>query len=240
MLAFLGNSVQGLNFTSWRLAYNPVCLPVLTYGCQLWYSGKQTTLINKLQVVQNEGIQRIMGCFRTAPWELLHQFLNILPMDLHIQKIVDNSALCLYRLPRASQLLKRLGEPWSSPSLEDHPLPTLVQCKVKTPLRMLAEQVKASGPRINIYPATPQDAPTWGGRVACPLLPTMEDRKTHITALIELRQEGNYPIIFFSSVLSNKGRHDNKMLSTALAVLYFAGKEWGHTEWQHCHGLAGL
>jgi hypothetical protein len=60
-LALLGNSVRGLDFASWRLAYNAVCLPVLTYGCQLWYSGKQKTLINKLQVVQNEGIRKDHG-----------------------------------------------------------------------------------------------------------------------------------------------------------------------------------
>ncbi len=55
-LQLLGNSVRGLDFAQWRLAYNAICLPVLTYGCQLWYTGKQKKLANKLQVVQNEGV----------------------------------------------------------------------------------------------------------------------------------------------------------------------------------------
>ncbi|KAH9993134.1 hypothetical protein BJV74DRAFT_771184, partial [Russula compacta] len=36
-LQLLGNSVRGLNHASWRLMYNTICLPVLTYGCQLWF-----------------------------------------------------------------------------------------------------------------------------------------------------------------------------------------------------------
>jgi hypothetical protein len=35
VLQLLGNSVRGLKHAKWRLAYNTICLPVLTYGCQL-------------------------------------------------------------------------------------------------------------------------------------------------------------------------------------------------------------
>jgi len=37
-LQLLGNSVRGLDHARWKLAYNAICLPVLTYGCQLWYN----------------------------------------------------------------------------------------------------------------------------------------------------------------------------------------------------------
>jgi hypothetical protein len=53
-LQLLGNSVRGLDQARWRLAYNAICLPVLTYGCQLWFTGKQVTLVKKLQTVQND------------------------------------------------------------------------------------------------------------------------------------------------------------------------------------------
>ena len=39
-LQLLGNLVCGLDFANWRMAYNIICLPVLTYGCQLWFTGK--------------------------------------------------------------------------------------------------------------------------------------------------------------------------------------------------------
>jgi hypothetical protein len=66
-LQLLGNSVRGLDHTRWRLAYNAICLPVLTYGCQLWFTGKQVGLVKKLQRVQNEAVKVISGAFRTAP-----------------------------------------------------------------------------------------------------------------------------------------------------------------------------
>ena len=66
-LQLLRNSVRGLDQASWRLAYITICLPVLTYGCQLWYKGKQVTLVKKLQTVQNEAVRIISGTLRTAP-----------------------------------------------------------------------------------------------------------------------------------------------------------------------------
>jgi hypothetical protein len=40
-------------------------------------------------------------------------------------------------------------------------------------------------------------------------------------------------MIFHAGVLSNKDRDDEKTLGAASAVLYFGGKEWGHTERQY-------
>ena len=83
-LQILGNSIRGLNFAQWRLAFNTIFLPVLTYGCQLWFTGKQKGLVKKLQTMQNEAIRIISGTFRTTPRDLLHQLLNIFPIDLHL------------------------------------------------------------------------------------------------------------------------------------------------------------
>jgi len=96
-LQLLGNSVRGLDHARWRLAYNAICLPVLTYGCQLWYTGQQKGLVKKLQLVQNEAVRVIAGAFRTTPRESLHQLLTILPMDLRLDMLTQNAALRLYR-----------------------------------------------------------------------------------------------------------------------------------------------
>ena len=92
-LQLLGNSVRGLDQASWRLAYHAICLPVLTYGCQLWFTGKQITLTKKLQTVQNEAVKIISGTFRTTLREPLHQLLNILPMRMRLNMIAQNAAL---------------------------------------------------------------------------------------------------------------------------------------------------
>jgi hypothetical protein len=97
-LQLLGNSIQGLNFAQWRLAYNAICSPVLTYSCQLWFASKQKGLVKKLQVVQNEVVRIISGTFCTTLREPLHQMLNVFPVDLHLCMLTDNAALWLYRL----------------------------------------------------------------------------------------------------------------------------------------------
>jgi len=50
------------------------------------------------------------------------------------------------------------------------------------------------------------------------------------TRLADLRVVGTTPIIFINAAYMNKGRQDDKSLGAAAAVLYYEGKEWGHTE----------
>jgi hypothetical protein len=37
VLQVLGNSICRLSMANWRLVLNTVCLPVMTWGCQLWF-----------------------------------------------------------------------------------------------------------------------------------------------------------------------------------------------------------
>lgn len=171
-LQLLGNSVRGLSAANWRLVYNAVCLPVLTYGCQLWFTGQQKTLIKKLQVVQNEGVKIIAGAFRTAPCDALHEHLRIFPMHIRVNMLTKTSALRLYRLPNQSQLLCRLGDDWHKPSQDDLPSPVPAnpprpgpRAKI-SPLEALARRVPANGPRCNELAVAPWEAPNWGHRLA--------------------------------------------------------------------------
>ena len=227
-LQLLSNSVRGLDFAQWRLAYNAICLPVLTYGCQLWYTGKQKKLTNKLQVVQNEGVRLIAGAFRTTPREPLQQLFNILPIDLRLRMLTDNSALRLYRLQSSSQVLLRLGGDWAPNPSE--PIPTPVRSKAKTALRALASRVAANGKRIEAFPDLPEGAPRWEDRVLIRVPLKREEQEAHKEHLVNQYNAGNTPQIFMAGVLSNKGRHDGKSITTAVAVLYHKGSEWGHTE----------
>ena len=97
-LQILGNSICGLDHARWRLAYNTICLPVLTYRCQMWFTGKQKTLLKKLQTVQYEAARIISGKFCTMLWEPLHQLLTIFPMEVRLNMLLQNSALYLYKV----------------------------------------------------------------------------------------------------------------------------------------------
>ena len=226
-LQLLGNSVRGLDQASWRLAYNAICLPILTYGCQLWYRGKQVTLVKKLQTVQNDAVRIISGTFRTAPREPLHQLLTILPMDLRLNMITQNTALRLYKVPKESQLLIRLGGAWHVPSPIDLPLPTPNKSRAITTLRTLAARVPTDGPRIDPFPELPPGAPSWNGRTK--LIPKHTDWDYHevTNALTEACREGHTVNIFCDAVISNKDRDDGKQVGAASAVLYHEGREHG-------------
>ena len=162
-LQILGNSICRLDHARWRLAYNTICLPVLTYRCQMWFTSKQKTLIKKLQTVQNEVVRIILGTFCTMPQEPLHQLLTIFPMEVRLNMLLQNSALCLYKVPQESQLLRCLKGEWHTPDPSDPPLPTPNNNNAASTLCKLAAYVPANGPHINPFPSTPATAPDWNG-----------------------------------------------------------------------------
>ena len=167
-LQILGNSVHSISFTQWRLVFNAVCLLVLTYGCQLWYTRKQVSLILKLQRVQNEVVRVISGSFSIAPRDPLHQILSIPPMDLRLNMLTLSSTLRLYRLPHDSQPLKCLSGPWSEHSEHDLPIPAPPCKATKTALKWLALHIPSNGPHIEACPLTPPPLQPHTGTDASP------------------------------------------------------------------------
>ena len=93
-----------------RLVFNAVCLPVLSYRCQLWANAHNyKTLVNKAQLVFNEGVKVISGTFQTTPHEPLHELTRVLPARHFFDKLTATSALGLYHVPVTSQLRSCLG-----------------------------------------------------------------------------------------------------------------------------------
>jgi hypothetical protein len=89
------------------------------------------------------------------------------------EKLTYTSALCLYRLPRESQILRRLGTDWYSPGQGDLPLP-VPRSRVlpgkrnqrPTALEALALRVPSGGPKVDITAVTPWEVPNWVEHVA--------------------------------------------------------------------------
>jgi hypothetical protein len=159
---------------NWRLVLNAVCLPVLAYGSQLWYlTGAAKGLINMVQRVQNDMVKQVTGAFRTAPRGALLHITHMIPMKYYIEKLTYTSALRLYRLPRASQLLRRLGTDWYVPSQGDLPLP-VPRSRVlpgkrnqrPTALEALALKVPSVGPRVDVVAIAPWEVPNWVAHVS--------------------------------------------------------------------------
>ena len=229
-LQILGNSVQGLDHAQWRLTYNVICLPILTYGFQLWYMGKQKTLVKKLQTVQNEAVKLISGTFCMMPQAPLHQLLTIFPMEFRLNMLLQNSALWLYKVPNESQLLRCLEGKWHTPSLNDLPLPTPNNPHAALTLQKLAACMPANGPCIIPFPTKPVGTPDWNRRVKIIPKNSNWDYCQTTEALIHCCRAGATVNIFCEGIVSNKDHADNAQLGATAGILYQEGREYGYSE----------
>ena len=227
-LQILGNSICGLDHARWRLAYNAICLPVLTYGCQMWFTSKQKTLVKKLQTVQNKAVRIILGTFCTMPQEPLHQLLTIFPMEVRLNMLLQNSALHLNKVPQESQLLRCLKGEWHMLDPSDPLLPTPNNNNAGSTLCKLATHVPANSPHINPFPSTPAATPDWNGQVKVILRNNKWNYHQTTETLINLCKGGLTINIFCEGTVSNKDWADNIQLGALAAVLYCGGREYGY------------
>jgi hypothetical protein len=140
---------------------------------QFWKSWYRTRgakgLITMLQRVQNDMVKVVTGSFHTASREALLQLTWMLPMRHFVEKLTYTSALRLYRLPWASQLLQRLGPDWYVPGHGDFPSvvtrsPAVCgqQNQCPTVLEALALKVPSDGPRCYGWSAVMCDVHVMG------------------------------------------------------------------------------
>ena len=232
-LQILGNSHRGLSMANWRLVFNAVCLPVLSYGCQLWANARNyKTLVGKAQVVFNEGVKVISGAFRMAPREPLHELTRVLPARHFFDKLTATSALRLYRVPVTSQLRSRLGADWvfdprGGPDPGNGGLatyhPPLVGPRVRaqrpTALEALGQRVPVEGPHADVVAIPPWEVPNWEGKVNHMGITTPQDRKTWVDDLYRTAPVSGVSIISVAATISNKGRYDGLMVGGMAAIL---------------------
>jgi hypothetical protein len=211
-LQVLGNSIRGLSMANWRLVLNTVCLPVLAYRSQIWYlSGASKTLINMLQRVQNDMVKQVTGAFRTAPREVFLHFTRMVPMRHYIEKLTYTSALRLYRLPRPSQLLCRLGPDWYVVGQGD--LPMVVARSLALPgkrnqrptaLEALTLKVPSWGPKVDVAIMAPWEVPNWADHVSYMGVETPYVQKAWVRDLTVLAPGTNTMLIHTAAATRNR------------------------------------
>ena len=101
---------SGMDQTHMRMMYNACVLPVLTYGCPIWYNKHkpQKHLLNELKKVQNVALRRILGAFRTTQTAALNVLAHVPPIELTIRKLSEGYALRLFRLAARNPVSLRL------------------------------------------------------------------------------------------------------------------------------------
>ena len=210
-LKLLGNTIRGLSMANWRLVLNAVCLPVLSYGCQLWYvPGKSKGLIKKTQTVQNLMVRMVAGAFRTAPCEPLTHITRMLPMEQFIEKLTYTSALRLYRLPRMSQLLRRLGPDWYSPCPGDNALvvpdmPSRGKSKQRpTVLEALARRVPSHRPKVDWTVIAPWEVPVWAAQMSHWGVTNPAARVEWVQSLVDIGLHSGVEVIFTAAKVTER------------------------------------
>jgi hypothetical protein len=110
-VSLLGNSVCGLDFLNWQKVYNALIIPTLTYGAQVWYTGKgQNSLIQRLQVAQNEGLRKMTGIFKMMPIDPLHNLTGVPPISYVLPKLMHAYSNRLQGLPTRAKVRTILSE----------------------------------------------------------------------------------------------------------------------------------
>ena len=223
-LKVLGNTHRGMSMANWRLVFNAVCLPVLSYGCQLWAtSRKYKTLVKKTQLVFNEGVKIISGAFRTAPREALHELTRILPARFYFDKLTQTSALRLYRIPSTSQFFPRLGGDWAKVVLDGtqsgNEETQTRPAQRPTALEALGARVPADGPRADVGAIPPWEVPNWEARTNHMGTTRPQERKKWVDDLYEGLGSSGAAVINVAGTISNQGRFDNLLVGGSAATL---------------------
>lgn len=86
-MLMLGNSIRGLSPLQKRHLYMLCVLPLMTYGCQVWYTSRSKTRMAPLCTAHNTALRWITGAFRTTPVGAVEAFGGIMPISLHIRKL---------------------------------------------------------------------------------------------------------------------------------------------------------
>jgi ribonuclease HI len=148
-LRILANTVRGLSIANARILYKTVVLPVLTFGAEVWYTGRrQKTLVETLSRAQNEGLRWILGAFRTAPSSALHHLSSILPIPHLLQQISSRAAIRIHTLPTSSQIHPRLPQSWNLQSPEPPvPLPPPLYTTPQSPPTIIHHLASLTSPQ---------------------------------------------------------------------------------------------
>jgi hypothetical protein len=238
-LQVLGNTIRGLSMANWRLVLNAVCLPVLSYGSQLWYlTGAAKGLLNMVQRVQNDMVRQVTGAFRTAPRKPLLHFTRMLPMKFFIEKLTYTSALRLYRLPQESQILRHLGEDWYSPGQGDLPLP-VPRTRVlpgkrnqrPTVLEALALRVPSEGPKVDVAAIAPWEVPNWVEHVSYMGVENPCVRKAWIHNLTAAVTGTNTMLVHLAAATLNRDVEGLGVVGGAAATYSRGGAEITSHDW---------
>jgi ribonuclease HI len=240
-LRILANTIRGLSIANARILYKTVVLPVLTFGAEVWFTGrKQKALVDTLSRAQNEGLRWILGAFRTSPSPALHHLTSILPIPHLLHQISARAAIRIHTLPTTSQIHPRLPASWNLQT-SDPPvlLPPPLYASSRSPPTIIHHLASLTSPQAER--TFPFHTPPWlrhhpwGDRLTIITPPSQiskadvdkyaRDLKSHIA---ELDRKPNALTIYTDG---SKRRSNGRRRTGAGYTAYFQGAEVRSGRW---------
>lgn len=131
-IAFLGNSIRGIDQKFQRLLYLGGIRPILTYASTTWWNNRSSHL-HILNPVQNLALRKITGGFRTSPTYALENEASIPPIEHVLDYLRATAATRLSRCQPSHPVVMRLpSNPLLEPPHLRHPF-TPIRRPYKTP-----------------------------------------------------------------------------------------------------------
>ena len=115
-MKIIGNSNHSINTSQKCLLYRSCILSIAFYGFQLWFY-KCTLMAYHLKALgkmQRKAVIWILGAFKTSPSFSIKAIVELIPINLHLQKLGGRSQLHTCKLP-PSHLIQSLINSWLNP-----------------------------------------------------------------------------------------------------------------------------
>lgn len=123
-MRILGNTVKGMSHPQLRTLTLSTIVPILTYGCQLWWGRKfAKSNTKRLQTALNGALRLICRGFSSTPVTALQHIAHIPPIELSIHKLCYSSSIRLHRLLLSNPTFTKI--PLSRPTINLHHLNSL-------------------------------------------------------------------------------------------------------------------
>ncbi|KNZ82139.1 RNA-directed DNA polymerase from mobile element jockey [Termitomyces sp. J132] len=128
----LANTIRGVNQMQLCTIYRACMVPVITYACTVWWTGKKVHL-EKLTKIQTYALRHMAGAFRTTPTKALEVDMAIPPLEIVMDTVVGGYTNRLLRLKESNPIIGRLKDDWrqTGQAANTPPLPSRKPTKRK-------------------------------------------------------------------------------------------------------------
>ena len=89
----LGGVYKGISCQTMKQLYISCVRPIFEYASPVWYHKLTGQWKDEIQKIQNTGLRKILGAFRSAPIKAMQRDAEIMPVSIRMKEIRDRFAI---------------------------------------------------------------------------------------------------------------------------------------------------